>query len=383
MANYFHIGLNYKLAADSLIESMIGYNYEESFLKNRIIKPCLEGKEFSIEGKWISAKTHYITEIQVFKTPEKIPDNKKIHLETAITLGEGVSNDIMRGFFIDHEVVTDMFITAKIPYPPSSSPENKKVNENPSMYNSLDNDEKIALEVAIVYPNKTLIEILPKYYGNEASKSTLYRYHQNGTIKLSAKGLLDTQLHPTQLSFDVCPLNVLKQATFDLHVQLVNTALEKNKVISAKSLLTQELDGLKLKLLSLEQSLKVTAEELTLTKQSKTNMVLKRFKNMGINDNWISVLVALNLVEIALRQKAELLGINANGSFSETLDLVKRTIMDKEGRRLDTSSAFLKEADLYSFRSKMVHHKLKKTLSDKEADFIIEQAIKFIEGLEL
>jgi len=92
---------------------------------------------------------------------------------------------------------------------------------------------------------------------------------------------------------------------------------------------------------------------------------------------------SLNLVEAALRKKLESFGIKPRGSYNDLLNVVRKEIREREKRELDVSSAFHDEADLYSFRSKIDHFGLKNKISNKEADFVIEQAFKFIEALKL
>lgn len=116
MAGYFHIGFRYSPNLGNENESIIGYNYEEKFFKNSIVKPYLSGKEFSVKGKWINPKRGLIREIQVFKTAEKISEFK-IPIIDYIVTGEGMSSETMELAIVQHELVTDLFITSKPPTP--------------------------------------------------------------------------------------------------------------------------------------------------------------------------------------------------------------------------------------------------------------------------
>lgn len=252
-----------------------------------------------------------------------------------------------------------------------------------STYEQFDRDEKIALELAIVYPHKSASEMLRKFYERGTSKSTLYKYHKRGADKLAQKGFLDIQNRPTELAFQVIPLDFLKKIVANLHYQLIELKSEKNEAEASNWNTTAELRKTKEQIEKLENSLRGITQQLALFKKNRVNSVLETFDFMGIDENWISVLVALNLIEIALRRKAEISGVDPNGKFNETLEQVRKIIKEKEGRELDSRSAFLKETELYSFRSKIVHYGLKKKVSEKEADFIIEQTKQFIEALEL
>lgn len=89
------------------------------------------------------------------------------------------------------------------------------------------------------------------------------------------------------------------------------------------------------------------------------------------------------MVEISMRRKVVSFGIEANGKFHGLLNILRREINDKEKREFGVPAAFLKVADLYDFRSKMDHCGVKNKISDREADFIIEQASKLVESLKI
>jgi hypothetical protein len=200
---------------------------------------------------------------------------------------------------------------------------------------------------------------------------------------LAQKGLLDRQDRPTELAFQALPEDFLRRMASNFHFQLIQLKEEKDKAEASYLNTSAELRNAKEQVAKLQFSLDGANRRLALLDRDKIKNVLQTFGFMKIDENWVSVLVALNLIEIALREKAELLGINPNGKFNETLEGVKKAIREREGRVLDSSSAFLKETDLYAFRSKIVHYSLKKNISEKEADLLIELAKKFIEALKL
>jgi hypothetical protein len=87
-------------------------------------------------------------------------------------------------------------------------------------YDQLDENEKVALTVAILFPHRTLSAVLPRLFKLEASDSTYYRYYRQGRDKLRERGMLDGEGFPTDMSFKVMPTSMLVQMTKDLSKEL-------------------------------------------------------------------------------------------------------------------------------------------------------------------
>jgi hypothetical protein len=87
-------------------------------------------------------------------------------------------------------------------------------------YEQLDENEKVALKVAIRFPHRSLIAVLPSLFGLGASDSTYYRYYRQGQDKLKQRGMLDGEGFPTDMSFKVIPTSMLVQMTKDLSKEL-------------------------------------------------------------------------------------------------------------------------------------------------------------------
>ncbi len=389
MVNYYHIGLRYSPNFGNENKSIMGYNYQEKFLKNSIVKPCLNGKEFSIIGKWINPQRDIIREVQVFKTLEKITEFK-IPIIDNIVAGEGISNETMAVSGIEHELVTDLFITSKPPTPPEikkaekHGQTNQQVNNLSTTYEQLDNNEQIALEMAIVYPHKSYSTVLPGFYEKGFSTGTLYRYHSEGVKKLQAKGFLDGQVRPTKKAFDSLPNVILKNMTSQLLFHLTQLKEENDRVETINYTINDELNKTKKHVEELETSLINATQQLKGFNESRIRQIIKTFEFLGIDDNWISVSVPLNLVEIAMKKKLETFGVKPKREFNDLLMQVRQEIRNHENREFDISlGAFHNAGDLYSFRCKIDHWSLTNKVDNKEADFIIEQAFKFIEALRL
>lgn len=249
------------------------------------------------------------------------------------------------------------------------------------LYDQLDQDEKTAIEIAIVYPHRALSRILPEFYSG--SISTLYRYRKKGVEKLKSKGLLDLQEHPTALAFETVPEKYLRKMTLKLHRELISLEKERSANENAKFAAQSELRRLQKYTEESEAIARNLTFRLDSISRSKIQDLIQRFKSFGIDENWISVLIALNLVEMTMRYKIESLGARPHGNFKELYDLLKREVLTKEKREIKISSEFIKPKHLYDWRSKMDHDGLKVKIKEKEADFIIEQALKFIEELKI
>ena len=78
-------------------------------------------------------------------------------------------------------------------------------------YDQFEEDEKVALEVAIAFPHHTLSEILPKLFVWKASNSTYYRHHLRGKDRLKGKGILDEEGKPTDMAFQILPIENLRK----------------------------------------------------------------------------------------------------------------------------------------------------------------------------
>jgi len=95
-------------------------------------------------------------------------------------------------------------------------------------YDKLTESEKVALIVAITFPHRTLISVLPKLFKWKASDSTYYRYHREGYDKLIDKGLLKDG-KPTELAFKILPQNILLQIVKDLREEIMTLYNETSK----------------------------------------------------------------------------------------------------------------------------------------------------------
>jgi hypothetical protein len=124
------------------------------------------------------------------------------------------------------------------------------------LHDQLDEDEKVALKVAILYPHRTLKEVLPELFGFVASDSTYYKKHDKGREKLKLKGILDEKGCPTDRAFDIIPVNMLRPMVKDLHKELTTLNKEKYKLIDEKD---RELTELRMMMQNIQEMFDFTA----------------------------------------------------------------------------------------------------------------------------
>jgi hypothetical protein len=118
-------------------------------------------------------------------------------------------------------------------------------------YDQLDENERVALRVAIVYPHRTLKAVLPGLFKFEprAADSTYYRYYSRGQDKLKEKGMLDLENFPTDIAFKVMPNNVLmemtKEPSKELRVLDKEHRQEESRARDLKTEMEKEMEVLK------------------------------------------------------------------------------------------------------------------------------------------
>jgi hypothetical protein len=117
-------------------------------------------------------------------------------------------------------------------------------------YEQLDENEKVALGVAILYPYHTLKEVLPKLFKFEASLSTYYRMHDEGRKKLIDKGILDSQGRPTEKAFEIIPIEKLRPTLKDLYNELMKLKKEKDESETKKD---NEINELRMNLQNVQE----------------------------------------------------------------------------------------------------------------------------------
>jgi hypothetical protein len=149
-------------------------------------------------------------------------------------------------------------------------------------FDQLDENEKVALTVAILYPHRTLIAVLPRLFKFEprASDSTYYRCYRQGQDKLREKGMLDGEGFPTDMLFKVIPASMLVQMTKDLSRELrlldKQHRDEEGRARDQKTEMTREMEALKEKL-DFRRSYDQLKRSLSLSLQNDIDTAIQMF----------------------------------------------------------------------------------------------------------
>jgi hypothetical protein len=243
-------------------------------------------------------------------------------------------------------------------------------------FEQLDENERFALEVAILNESATLVG--PTLF--KASESTYYRYDKDGREKLCQKGILDQKYRPTSLAFDILPLDNAKRLLAklvrkneDLWDDRKRAWDEKSKVALAcqeleKTVASQrnEVDTLRSRIGKFEPLEKLTAE----------------FVGFPVNEKLMAALISLNLIEPAIKKKLEELKVEISGElhFNQSYELLERNLSEKEGRKLKLR--LLSPKDFYRMRSKIDHWAYKiEDIDEEELQLIVNQCLKFVKEI--
>jgi hypothetical protein len=226
------------------------------------------------------------------------------------------------------------------------------------IYFALSDDEKAALKCAIVFPHRSLKEVLPKLF-NTRWFPALYKRHNLARVGLRERGFLDQDGNITNATFDMLPPEVLAEMSQELHAEVKNEHNARFQIETEKYQWEQKyriLETEKEKLTKMQQRLRLPAE------------IVDTFSFLGVDENWMSVLICSNLVEQAMKKKLEKLGCplktESTPSFNDVREALGNALRDKESRRLE---ALFEPKEIWRIRSKMDHWGYKQKFDDKQA----------------
>jgi hypothetical protein len=116
------------------------------------------------------------------------------------------------------------------------------------------------------------------------------------------------------------------------------------------------------------------------------NEIANEFSLLGVDENWIALLISTNLVEQAIRMKLERLGIQIkteegkSPNFKDLIDTLGNALKEKENRALE---ALIKPKQLYDIRSKIDHAGFKMKVTQEQAQAIFVLVKNIIDDLRL
>lgn len=245
-------------------------------------------------------------------------------------------------------------------------------------FDELTSIEKAVLEHKITGSATTAPDYLSKIERG-FSNSTYYRHYNQAEARLTSFGLLSDG-EPTFAALEILPMKTaqrileeMRRETKRQHDELFE---REEKIIQLENQ-RDDLDAeLRLKSREVESMYK------DVERFEPLSNLLRGLGHLHVDENWMTVVVALTSVELALKQKLEKLGVDLprGASFKDLYSLVESTIKEKESRSLPVT--FIKPEDLYSLRSKIDHwgHKYP-NFSKDETNFIVGQVTDLIKGL--
>ena len=234
------------------------------------------------------------------------------------------------------------------------------------IYSQLSDEEKAALKRAIVFPHQTLKTILPELF-NTSWYPGLYKRHSRGCNSLEERGFLDDRGNPTDLAFEMLPTKVLTNMVKELNKEIKKEHAERSKIELENYYLKGRCNRLETEIEELgrvQESFKLVAK------------IIEVFSFLGVDENWVSVLICSNLVEQAMKKKLEQLGveIKRKPSFKDVREALGNALKEMEDRTLD---ALFEPKELWRIRSKMDHwgYKLKFDKDKAHAIFVMTKDI--------
>ena len=235
-----------------------------------------------------------------------------------------------------------------------------------SIYDQLSDEEKAALTYAIVFPHRTLRAVLPELF-NTSWHSGLYKRHDRGRESLKRRGFLDDKSNPTDLALEILPTEALRKMVKELTREIRTEYAKRSKIELEKN-------DCEYKCKNLENK----NEELSRIQEKfkRITEIIETFSFLGVDENWISVLICTNLVEQAMKKKLEELGSEIKGkpSFKDIREALGNALKEKEARTLD---ALFEPKELWRIRSKMDHwgYKMKIDKDKAHAIFVMTKDI--------
>lgn len=213
--------------------------------------------------------------------------------------------------------------------------------------------------------------------GNWTQKELLTRYHisynefSRTRKELVVKGILATENTASEKGLKMISTEAWIEIQSSLRNKLEQSQGEMSTVLADNARMRENISALKAQVDDLVS--KISAQEKLLDETRDLNDLLRHFDSMGINAQWIRGIVALALIEAAMKRKLEQLGISIKPgvSFGELRKTLEQAIHEKEKRKLRPRLFGLSE--LSEMRNKIIHTghlfvKLPKT----EADALVE-----------
>lgn len=221
-------------------------------------------------------------------------------------------------------------------------------------------NEEAALIYNILYRTNSK-KAHPELFGNSVWRNSFYRRLSDGEESLKRKKILDEDRNPTELAYQMLSTETLRDMLKKLRGESLKIAAKKDE-IETKVL-----------------ELKARCRDLQVMEKYKLiNEIADKFKFLGVDENWIAVLICSNVVEQAIKKKLEDLGVEIKGepppSFKDIRRALGDVLKEKEGRKLE---ALFEPKELWRIRNRIDHwgYKLRFDKDKARAIFVMAKEI--------
>jgi len=227
-------------------------------------------------------------------------------------------------------------------------------------------NENAALYYNMVYRTQSR-NAHPELFGDSVWHNSFYRRLSDGEESLIRKRILDKDRTPTDLAYQSLSSETLRDMLKKLRGESMKMAA-KNDELERKTLEAQA------KIRDLQK----------LEKYTLINEIVDKFSFLGVDENWIAVLISTNLVEQAMKKKLEKLGTpikTENGkkpSFTDIVQSLGEALQAKESRSLRT---LIRPKPLYDIRSEIDHAGYKMKISQEQAQAIFVLVKNLVDDL--
>jgi len=227
-------------------------------------------------------------------------------------------------------------------------------------------NENAALYYNMVYRTQSR-NAHPELFGDSVWHNSFYRRLSDGEESLKKKKILDKDLNPTDLAYESLSSETLRD--------MLRKLRGKSMKMAAKN------DELERKILEVEAKVRDLQK---MEKYTLINEIVDKFSFLGVDENWVAVLISTNLVEQAMKKKLEKLSVpikakNGKGpGFADIVQSLGEALQARENRSL---RALIKPKPLYEIRNEIDHAGYKMKINHEQAQAIFVLVKNLVDDL--
>lgn len=229
-------------------------------------------------------------------------------------------------------------------------------------------NENAALYYNMVYRTQSR-NAHPELFGDSVWHNSFYRRLSDGEESLKRKRILDKDRNPTDLAYQSLSSETSKDMLKKLREESMKMAAKNDE-------LERKISELRARCQDLQK----------MEKYRLINEIVDKFSSLGVDENWIVVLISTNLVEQAMKKKLEKLGMpikTTNGKrpcFADIVQSLGEALQAKENRSVRT---LVKPRPLYDIRNEIDHAGYQMKISQEQAQAIFVLVKDLVDDLRL